>query len=144
MVKPTEYKQRETVKNNGTKDYNSNTEIEETKKFFNNLRNNFSRKEIKKHREKFYKKERAYNYLKEIEQKDSLTTKEKRVLKNIIKYFKKLKEDLNKIKKYQYNIISDIRYLFNEISKEDYYEPIEIKSAFDGNYIEYESRGDNK
>ena len=91
MVKPTEYKQRETVKNNGTKDYNSNTEIEETKKFFNNLRNNFSRKEIKKHREKFYKKERAYNYLKEIEQKDSLTTKEKRVLKNITKYFKKLK-----------------------------------------------------
>ena len=65
------------------------------------------------------------------------------MVKNIIKYFKKLKEDLNKIKKYQYNIVSDIRYLFNEISKEDYYEPIEIKSAFDGNYIEYESKGDN-
>ena len=59
------------------------------------------------------------------------------MLKNIIKYFKKLKEDLNKIKKYQYNITSDIHYLFNEISKEDYYEPTEIKSAFDGNYIEY-------
>ena len=144
MLKPTEYKQRETVKNNGAKDYNSNTEIEETKKRFNNLRNNFSREKIKKHREKFYKKERVYNHLKEIEPKDSLTRKEKRVLKNIIKYFKKLKEDLNKIKKYQYNIVSDIRYLFNEISKEDYYEPIEIKSAFDGNYIEYESRGDNK
>ena len=64
------------------------------------------------------------------------------MLKNIIKYFKKLKEDLNKIKKYQYNITRDVRYLFNEIS-EDYYEPIEIKSAFEGNYIEYESRGDN-
>ena len=34
-------------------------------------------------------------------------------------------------------------HLFNEITKENYYEPIEIKSTFDGNYIEYESRGDN-
>ena len=76
-------------------------------------------------------------------EKESLITKEKRVVKNIIKYFKKLKENLNKIKKYQYNIVSDIRYLFNEISKEDYYESIQIKSTFDGNYIEYESRGDN-
>ena len=109
---------------------NSNTEIGETKKLFNNLRNNFLREEIKKHREKFHKKERVYNHLKEIEQKD------------IIKYFKKLKEDLNKIKKFQYNITRDLHYLFNEIS-EDYYEPIEIKSAFEGNYIEYESRGDN-
>ena len=121
---------------------NSNTEIGETKKLFHDLRNNFLREEIKKHREKFHKKERVYNHLKEIEQKDSLITKEKRELKNIIKYFKKLKEDLNKIKKYQYNITRDVRYLFNEIS-EDYYKPIEIKSAFEGNYIEYESRGDN-
>ena len=121
----------------------SNTEIGETKKLFNNLRNNFSREEIKKHREKFHKKEWVYNHLKEIEQKDSLTTKEKRVLKNIEKYFKKLKEDLNKIKIYQYNITRDIGHLFNEITKENYYEPIEIKSAFDDNYIEYESRRDN-
>ena len=56
----------------------SNTEIGETKKLFNNLRNNFSREEIKKHREKFHKKEWVYNYLKE---KDGLTMKEKRVLK---------------------------------------------------------------
>ena len=63
--------------------------------------------------------------------------------KNIVKYFKKLKEDLNKIEIYQYKITRDIAYLFNEITKEDYYEPIEIKSAFDSNYIEYESKGDN-
>ena len=54
----------------------SNTEIGETKKLFNKLRNNFSREEIKKHRKKIHKKEKAYNYLKG---KDSLTTKEKRV-----------------------------------------------------------------
>ena len=39
----------------------SNTEIGETKKRFNNLRNNFSREEIKEHREKFHKKEQVYN-----------------------------------------------------------------------------------
>ena len=44
---------------------------------------------------------------------------------------------------YQYNITHDIRYLYNEIIKENYYEPIEIKIAFDDNNIEYESRGDN-
>ena len=121
----------------------SNTEIGETKQLFNNLRNNFSREEITTLREKFYEKEWVYNHLKEIEQKDGLTTKEKRVLKNIEKYFKKLKEDLNKIKIYQYNITRDMGHLFNEIAKENYYEPIEIKSTFDGNYIEYESRGDN-
>ena len=56
----------------------SNTEIGETKKLFNNLRNNFSREEIKKHREKFHKKERVYNYSKG---KDSLTTREKKSTK---------------------------------------------------------------
>ena len=79
-------------------DDDSNTEIRQTKKLFNHLRNNFSKEEIKNHREKFYKKERVYNYLKE---KDSLTTREKKVLKNIEKYFKKLKKDLNKIKIYK-------------------------------------------
>ena len=97
----------------------SNTEIGETKKLFNNLRNNFSREEIKKHREKFHKKEWLYNYLKG---KDSLKTKEKSVLKNIERYFKKLKKDLNKIKIYKYNITHDIRNLFNEIAKENYCE----------------------
>ena len=54
------------------------------------------------------------------------------MLKNIIKYFKKLKEDLNKIKKYQYNITSDIRYLMKS-----------LKKTITSHYIEYESKGDN-
>ena len=33
-----------------------------------------------------------------------------------------------------------IRNLFNEIDK-DYYKPIKTKSAFNDNYIEYESKG---
>ena len=60
-----------------------------------------------------------------------------------MKYFKNLKEELSKIKTYQYNTTHNIRYLFNKITKENYYEPIETKSAFDVNYIEYESKGDN-
>ena len=32
-------------------------------------------------------------------------------------------------------------YIFNEVNEKDYYEPKEIKSAFDGSYILYESRG---
>ena len=65
------------------------------------------------------------------------------MLKNIERYFKKFKKGLNKIKIYKYNITHDIRNLLNEIAKENYYEPIEIKSAFNASYIEYENRGDN-
>ena len=83
-----------------------------------------------------------YNYFLK---KDSLTKKEEKVLKNIVKYFKILKEDLSKIKIYQHNITNDIEYLFNEIAKENYYEPVETKSPFNGTryYIVYGSRGDN-
>ena len=80
-----------------------------------------------------------YNFLKE---KDGLTDKEKIVLKNIGKYLKKLNNNLKKIQKYQDNITYDLDYLFNELNEEDYYEPKEIKSAFHGSYILYESKGD--
>ena len=61
------------------------------------------------------------------------------MLKYIGKYIKKLNNDLKKLQKYQDNITYGLDYLFNE---EDYYEPTEVKSAFDGNYVLYESRGD--
>ena len=38
--------------------------------------------------------------------------------------------------------IRDIRNLFNQSIDKDYYKPIRTKSAFNGNYIEYESKGD--
>ena len=50
----------------------NNVEIGETKKLFNEFRNNFSKKEIKKIRIKFRFKESIDEYLKELEQKDSL------------------------------------------------------------------------
>ena len=68
-----------------------------------------------------------------------MTDNEKIVFNNIGKYLKKLKYDLKKLQKYQDNITYGLDYLFNE---EDYYKPTEVKSAFDGNYVLYESRGD--
>ena len=40
-----------------------------------------------------------------------------------------------------YKGIRDIENLFGEVN-EDYYKPIKTEGAFNGNYIEYESRGD--
>ena len=106
--------------------------------------------EIKDIRGKLHKKEAVYNVLKEKEQKTCLSKKEKNVLERISEYFNKLNSDLSKLKRHRHNIIHDteykgkeeIKYLLNNINKEDYYEPIKIKHAFDDNYIEYESRGD--
>ena len=139
------------------KSEDNNTEIRETKKIFNEVRNNFSKEEIKKIRRKFRFKRGFDEYLKELEKKDSLTKKEKQEKKHTKKlqkaeeFLKDLKENLNKLKRHRYNIIDDIDYkgikeienLFNKINEEDYYEPIKTKYAFDDDdYIEYESRGD--
>ena len=113
--------------------------IKEVRELSNELRSNLSREEIKKIREKLYKKEAIYNFLKE---KDSLTNREKIVLKNIDKYIKNLKEDLEKLQKYQDNVMYGLDYLFTELNEEYYYESKEIKSAFDGSYILYESERD--
>ena len=51
----------------------NNAEIGETKNIFNKLRNNFWKEEIKKIRRKFRYMEEIDEYLKELEQKDSLT-----------------------------------------------------------------------
>ena len=137
----------------------NNAEIGETKKLFNELRNNFSKEKIKKIRRKFHFKESIDEYLKELEQKDSLTKQEKQEKKRYTKklqkaeeFFKKLKEDLNRLEKHQYNDNEDLDYigykgirqienLFDKID-EDYYKPIGTKDAFNDNYIEYESWGD--
>ena len=118
---------------------NSINKLKEIRELFNKVRDNLSRKETKAIRNKLYKKESIYNFLKE---KNSLTDEEKIVLKNIGKYLKKLNNDLKKLQKYQDNITYGLDYLFNELNEENYYEPKEVKSSFDCNYILYESRGD--
>ena len=61
------------------------------------------------------------------------------MLKNIGIYLKKLNNRFKKLQKYQDNVTYGLDYLFNE---EDYYKPTEVKRAFDGNYVLYESRRD--
>ena len=56
---------------------------------------------------------------------------------NYNNYFYKLNDEFLKQSKYEYNPYA-LDLLFND---DDYYKPIEIKSAFDGNYILYESNG---
>ena len=70
---------------------NINNVIKGVRELFNEVRSNLSREEKKRIRYNLYKKEAIYNFLKE---KDSLTNKEKIVLKNIGKYLKKLNNDL--------------------------------------------------
>ena len=60
-----------------------NNSIKEVREFFNDIRGSLSCEEINRVRKEFYKKEAVYNFLKE---KDSLTNKQKNVLKNIGRY----------------------------------------------------------
>ena len=125
-----------------TRQNNDINTIKEVREFFNEIRGSLSREETKRIRKELYKKEVVYNFLKEKEQKGSLTNKQKNVLKNIGSYLKKLNNDLKKLQKYQDDITYGLDYLFNELNEEDYYKPTEIKSGFDGSYVLYECRGD--
>ena len=100
-----------------TSQNNSIKGINDVRTLLNELRNNPSCEETKRIRERLYKKEVIYNFLKEKEQEGSLTNKEKKVLKNIDRYpknisihLKNLKKHFKKLQKYQYGI----DYLFNE------------------------------
>ena len=123
-------------------DNTSNNVFKKARKLFNESRSNLILKETKRIRKQLYKKEAVYNFLKEKEQNGSLTNKQKNVLKNIGRYLKKLNNDLKKLQKYQDNITYGLDCLFKELNEEDYYEPKEIKNAFDGSYMWYESKGD--
>ena len=99
-------------------DYTSSNYInafKEARKLLNECTSNLLRKETNEIRKKLHKKEAVYNFLKEEEQKGSLTNKEKKVLKNIDKYLKNFKKDLEKLQKYQHNITYGLDYLFNEL-----------------------------
>ena len=124
--------------NEPTSSNNDINAIQEVKSFLINVEVVFFIRKYRKLEKNFVKK-KLYNFLKG---KDSLTNKEKIMLKNIRKYLKKLNSDLRKLHKYQDNITYGLDFLFNKLNEEDYYEPKKIKSAFDGSYILYDSRGD--
>ena len=123
-------------------EHNDINAFQEARTLLNEHRSNFSCKETNKIRKKLYKKKAVDNFLKEKEQNGSLTNSEKKVLKKIDKYLKNFKNDLDKLQKYQYNTTQGLDYLFNEPNEDDYYKPIEVKTAFDGSYVLYESNGD--
>ena len=90
-------------------------------------RHKFSKSKIKEIRKNLY----------EIENKKNLSTQK----------LKEIEKSLSKLEKYyddgdaEYIGIRDIGNLFNQSSDEDYYKPVKTKSAFNGNYIEYQSDG---
>ena len=116
---------------------NKNTQIQSIKDLVNNFGDTLFRDEINKIRGNIYKKEAIYNFL---SKKDELKSNERKILNRIIAYFNKLYDDLLEQNKYQENIYG-LDLLFND---DDYYKAIEIKSAFDGSYVLYESNGDKK
>ena len=63
--------------------------------------------------------------------------------KGLAKLYNKVEENKKYPDQYhpEYKEVWNIEDLFDEIN-EDYYEPVKTKVAFQGNYIEYESRGD--
>ena len=72
--------------------------LKEIRKLFNDVKNNLSNEETKRIIKELYKKEVVYNFLKEKEQEDSLTNKQKKVSKNTGRYLKKLNNDLKNYK----------------------------------------------
>ena len=79
-----------------TRQNNSINAINNARMLLNELRSNLSREETKRIRDKLYKKEAIYNFLKD---KNSLTNKEKKVLKNIDRYPKNISIHRKNLKK---------------------------------------------
>ena len=67
---------------------NSINVINNARMLLNEIRSNLSREETKRIRDKLYKKEATYSFLKE---KENLTNKEKKVLKNLDRYPKNIR-----------------------------------------------------
>ena len=118
------------------------TNIKMLESFLMNVKVIFYIKKQMKLEKKLNKKEANYYSLKEKGKKSSLTNKEKKKLGNIDKYLKNFKNDLDKSQKYQYNITYGLDYLFSEFNEVDYYEPKEVKSAFNDSYVLYKNKGD--
>ena len=82
-----------------TRQNNNINAIKDVRKFFNELRSNLSREEINRIREKLYKKEAAYNFLKGKEQKGSLTSRQKNMLRNDQRHLKNIGNHFKNLKK---------------------------------------------
>ena len=77
-----------------TRQNNSINKINNVRMLFNEIRSNRSREEAKRIRKKLRRIEAVHNVLKEKEQKDSLTSIQKNMLRNDEKYLKKISKHL--------------------------------------------------
>ena len=72
-----------------TRQNNSISAIKDVRKLFNELRSNLSHEETKRIRKKLRRIEAVYSVLKEKEQKGSLTSRQKNMLRTDERYLKK-------------------------------------------------------
>ena len=82
-----------------TRQNNDINTIKDVRNIFNELRNNLSHKETKRIRKKIRRIEAVHNVLKEKEQKDSLTSRQKNMLRNDERYLKNISKHLKNLKK---------------------------------------------
>ena len=118
-----------------TKTSFSQAKIEKIRKEFSKSRYKFSKLKLKEIRKNLHGIEN---------EKNPSESKIKAIERNLTE----LEENLSKTKKYYdyddtgYRGIRNVRHLFDLSIDEDYYKPIIANSAFDGNYIQYEIKGD--
>ena len=97
-----------------TRQNNNINAIKDVRKLFNDVRNNLSREEINKIRKKLRRIEAVYNILKDKENKGSLTSRQKNMLRNIERYLKNISIHLKNLKKHFKKYQYGLDYLFNE------------------------------
>ena len=113
----------------------SKAKAEKIRKEFNESRCQFSKLKIKEIRKNLYETQNK---------KNPSESKIKEIERNLTE----LEENRSKIKNYydyddiEYRGIRNVRDLFDLSVHEDYYKPIIVRGAFNGNYIQYESKGD--
>ena len=97
-----------------TRQNNNINAIKEVRRLFNDIRNNLSHEETKIIRKKLYRIEAVYNVLKNKENKDSLTSRQKNMLRNDERYLKNISIHLKNLKKHFKKYQYGLDYLFNE------------------------------
>ena len=103
-----------------TRQNNSINAINDVRMLLNELRNNLSHQETKGIRKKLQRIEAVYNVLKEKDQKSSLTSRQKNMLRNDERYLKNICKRLKNLKKHFKKYQYGLDYSFNEHNEEDY------------------------
>ena len=125
--------------------------LKSSRSFYESSKGHCKNSRIEKNIEKFNRKRHTFLKPKIIRKKFFKIIKNENPSKlereEIGKYLTELEKEVNKHKKYydrddpDYEGIRDVENLFGEVNQ-DYYKPVKTKSAFNGNYKEYERRRD--